>query len=260
MNKLIMKDNEIITNNLSNKITLEYTNGELINSLNIKVLKSCNLYMLNTSKEDVKLNILFDILPNVDFKLNVVKESGNYKIQTKYNLAENSKITVTKINDSDKIVEREVFFLVNNKSEVDYLLKTVSTNEEKYDISVHHKHENTNSNIVMNGINILDGKLSLNVTTYIPKKIKNCIANQDSRIINLNDNKCVIRPNLLIDEFDCIANHSALVGKFSDEEIFYLNKLGLSYENSISLLTKGFLRSKLTDFKVIDKIIDKYWR
>ena len=257
MNKLEMKNN-VLTANLSSNITYEYSKNELVNSLSIKILKSTTLHLYNS--KDVKLNISIDILPNVDFKLFVYRTPGNYKIQTKYFLKENSRITVTKINDGYKIVEREVFFLEDEKSSVDYLLKTISTDEEKYDVSVYHKHANTNSNIIMNGINIEDGKLKHTVTTYIPKGIKNCIANQDSRIINLNNNKCVIRPNLLIDEYDCLANHSAHIGKFSDEELFYLKRLGLDNEKALYLLTMGFLRSKLTDFDVIDKVINKYWR
>lgn len=260
MNKIIIENNEIITNKISNSIIYEYQQNELLNSLSLTINRNTSLNLIHSACENIKLNITIEVLPNVEFKLNIYRDSGNFKVQTKYNLFENSKIVVTKINDINTINEKEIFSLNDNNAEVNYLLKTVSTDDEKYDIAIYHKHPNTISNINTNGVNIKDGKLTINVTTYIPKKMKSCHADQANRIINLTNNKCLIRPNLLIDEYDVIANHSALVGNFKDEEIFYLERLGLNYDQAIMLLIESFLKSKLTDNKIINQLLSKYWR
>ena len=71
----------------------------------------------------------------------------------------------------------------------------------------------------------------------------------------------MIKPNLFIDENDVVANHSALIGTFKDDEIFYLMSRGLDKKDAENLLTKGFLLKGVTYYKeVLENIINKYWR
>ena len=70
-------------------------------------------------------------------------------------------------------------------------------------------------------------------------------------------------PNLYIDASDVSASHSALIGKFSDEEMFYMQSRGIDKDTATKLLISGFLTSDITDKKLlkeINKNIDKYWR
>jgi Fe-S cluster assembly protein SufD len=93
--------------------------------------------------------------------------------------------------------------------------------------------------------------------------INGCVANQHNRIINLTNNTCEIKPNLYIDSFDIEAAHSALIGKFSDEEMFYIQSRGIDYNNALKLLVNGFLTSDINNKKIINdinKCIDKFWR
>ena len=84
------------------------------------------------------------------------------------------------------------------------------------------------------------------------------------KIIVMNDNKSKIEPNLFIDEYDVEASHGAYIGKFDEEELFYLNSRGLDENKCYELLINGFL---LNEFNITDdvkddlkKIIKKYWR
>ena len=115
----------------------------------------------------------------------------------------------------------------------------------------------TISDITTHGVNI-SGNLYFNVTTYIPKGMVSSVTNQNNRIINLTNNECTIRPNLLIDEYDVIANHSALIGSFKDEEIFYMQRLGIDKNTANKLLIEGFLKSKLNN--TLSNNFKKYWR
>ena len=145
---------------------------------------------------------------------------------------------------------------------INYNFKTVSTHSERYDIEVHHNGAYSSSNIINNGVNIQNGTLIFNVSSMVLNNIVDTNINQNNRIINLNDKLCQINPNLYIDENDVTANHSAYIGKFRDDEIFYLQRLGLSYIDATKLLLKGFLSNGMPKYmdKHINKLTKKYWR
>jgi Fe-S cluster assembly protein SufD len=72
----------------------------------------------------------------------------------------------------------------------------------------------------------------------------------------MSDGKSTICPNLLIDNYDVDSSHGAYIGKFRDEEIFYLMSRGISREDSYRLLLNGFLiNSDSIDFNKIDEFV-----
>ena len=71
----------------------------------------------------------------------------------------------------------------------------------------------------------------------------------------------MIKPNLFIDENDVIASHSALIGTFSKDEIFYLMSRGIDKKEAQKLLARGLLLKGIDYYKEkLNTIIDKYWR
>ncbi|MGE5455494.1 MAG: SufD family Fe-S cluster assembly protein [Ignavibacteriales bacterium] len=233
-----------------------------VNSLRINVKKNTSLEIEYYSLEDTKLDIFINVDENVKFNLFEMREGNNTKVQYKFYLEENSEMNVTKFYDVTDIKEMVIINLNGINAKINYNFKTISVGEEKYDMIIYHNYNNTASIINNNGVNILDGNLIFNVSGFVLNNKKDCILSQNNRIINLTDNKCQINPNLFIDENDVEANHSALIGKFSDEEMFYLQRLGIDENNALNLLIKGFLLNGITkkqQSKVI-KIIDKYWR
>lgn len=255
MNKIILSSNNI-DYQLDDKISYEYKN-ELINKLNLKILKNTKLEINIDNDIETKLDLQIEIMDDVKLDLVEIKKCSKTKILSKYNLNTNSILNITKINDVESINERNIVNLSGDSAKVDFILKTVSTNVEKYDVIVNHNNSKTESEITTNGVN-MSGNLYFNINTHVLKNKKNCIANQNNRIINLTDNECIIRPNLLIDEVDVIANHSALIGSFKDEEIFYMQRLGLNKDEAIKLLMEGFIKNKIS-LELAD-IYKKYWR
>ncbi|HPF83680.1 MAG TPA: SufD family Fe-S cluster assembly protein, partial [Bacilli bacterium] len=92
-------------------------------------------------------------------------------------------------------------------------------------------------------------------------KIDTCVL-QNSRIINLTNNKCQIKPNLFIDEYNVEASHSAYIGGFSADDMFYLNSRGINELDALKLLINGFLTKDMPKYLVtrIKRNINKYWR
>ena len=66
-----------------------------------------------------------------------------------------------------------------------------------------------------------DAHLLFEVNSTIKKGNNKSKLNQESKIIVMSKNNSVIKPNLFIDEYDVDAVHSATIGKFNKNEIFY---------------------------------------
>jgi hypothetical protein len=267
MNKLVFDGDIIKKKILDDSISLDIKDKNEIfnvNNIIIKVLKDTHLELEYKSKEEYKININIYLNSNVTLNLFDKKEGSKSKIQYKYDLLDNSKLILNKFYDCEALKEQNIINLNGINASVDYYHKTISKNKEDYNVMVYHNADYTESNINNEGVNIENGELRFNVTSAILDNVVGCKANQVGRIINLTDNQCSINPNLLIENNEVEANHSAAIGKFSDEEIFYLMSRGIDYNTAISLLIKGFLIGSLTtdekNIKYIQKIIDKYWR
>jgi len=267
MNKIIIANDEIKSKKLDDSINvIVHKKNEAfnVNTIDIIILKDTELEIRNDILEDTKLYINFSIKDNVNAYIFDIRTGSKVKIQYNYNLGNESNLVVNKFYDCNNVREVDIIDLDGFKANIKHYLKTISTNYEKYDIIINHNNSCTISHISNNGINILDGQLIFNVTGYVANGKKECNLNQENRIITMNENKCAINPNLLIDENDVSASHSALIGKFNDEEIFYLRSRGISEKNAVNLLVKGLLLSKLSltnkRKEELENIIDKYWR
>lgn len=266
MNKIILENDKIIDTLNNEEVNINYLQNKLIgiNYLKIELLKDTKLEINYNLNKLIKLEIEIIVNDNINVDIFEKITGSNTKIRTKYKLNENAKLTTTKFNDIETIKEYAIIYLEGKNSDIKYNLKTISKNKEKYDILIYHNNQNTNSDIITNGVNIKEGTLNINVSSFVPKNNKNCIVSQNNRIINLTNNKCTIKPNLYIDEYEVTANHSALIKPFDKDELFYLQSRGLTKEDATNLLIKGFLESKLnitqTQKEEIKNIINKYWR
>lgn len=262
-NKIIINDKDInfkLNNNI--KYNILSNDDDLVKVISLDILNSDNLKLEYNIKEELKINFIINIEQNIEVKIIDEKIGNNIKSKYNYKLKENSNLIINKINDCKNIKEFDLIDLNGNNSKVKYVLKTISNTTESYDINVNHNAKDTVSDVITSGINIEDGKITMNVTGVVPKGYTGTLVNQINRIINMTDNKCQINPNLLIDEMDASANHSAHISQFTNEDLFYLMSRGINRNNSFKLLVKGLLMSNILEeeFEYIDKIIKKYWR
>lgn len=258
MNKIVLVDNEI-TINVDDSIEVETLDRFIdVKKIIIKLLKNTSLEMEYTSKTS-KLDIEIVVKENVSCHIFEIRHDEKLKAQYRYILDTNSYLNITKFYDTKETRELGVVELNGVQAKIDYQLKTIATEKQKYDLMVYHNEKNTVSNIKNHGVNIKDGSIIFNVTGIVYNGIKDCTLDQDNKIVTFNQNKCTIDPKLLIEEQDVVANHSALIGKFDDDELFYLQSRGIDRTEAIILLTKGFLLENLSDER-LDHIIEKYWR
>ncbi|CDF20682.1 feS assembly protein SufD [Clostridium sp. CAG:609] len=142
------------------------------------------------------------------------------------------------------VFNKNVNVIINLNGEnakVNYHFSVISLDDITFKIKVNHNSKNTESNIFNHGVNVLNNKLSFDVTGLVPKDISKCICNQENQIINLSDGTSLIKPNLLIRNYDTFSNHAAYIGKFKDELLFYLMSRGISFNKSNELLMESLL-------------------
>ncbi len=263
MNKIKIIDEKIIYEESDDLIEVSLSDKldifDII-KLRIKVMGNTDVEIYYEDADESKLDVLVEIDENVTCNLYELKKENDVKIQYKYYLNRYSNLQVHKFYDCNKVKELDVVELNGEYASIEYKFHTISKNEQKYDLMVYHNSSNTISKVINKGVNIEDGSLAFNVTGVVYNGIIDCEVDQNNRIITMNDNKCNINPNLLIEENDVIANHSALIGKFNENEIFYLMSRGIKREAALRLLTRGFLTDETNFKEEIEKIIDMYWR
>lgn len=257
MNKIVVNRELIESKNIDSTIDVTLKKKESlfdISIITINIKNDTTLY-LDINTDTTKLKIDFNILSNINFKLYINVIGNDSKIRYTYNIEENSLVSVIKYNRVDNIKEMVEVNLNGINASIDYLFKSICTSKELYDYMIMHNTKNTVSNIKNNIVNV-SGSSSIQISSRVDKDITDCICNQFNRIINLTNNKCEIRPILYIDTDDIDANHSALIGDFEEDELFYLESRGIDRSNAYNLLIKGFLYSGIDDEKLKKKIED----
>ena len=169
-----------------------------------------------------------------------------------YNVSENSKLVVYQygINIDNNIIIN----LNGENASVEYHYSTINYDDHKYKIDVNHNNSKTISNIYNHGINVFDNKLDFDITGNVLNKSDKSECNQKNQILNISDGKSTILPKLLIDNYDVISSHSAYIGKFKDEILFYLMSRGISEKVSYDLLIKSFLVNGCDNTELIEKL------
>ena len=166
-----------------------------------------------------------------------------------FNLEENAKLIINKNYKEEEVNEEITINLNGFNSRVNYNFSTLTYNNQKYVININHNNKNTISNVINHGVVMNNSALCFEVNSSVKKGNNKSKLNQENKIIVMSSNNSIIKPNLYIDEFDVDAIHSATIGKFRKEEIFYLMTKGLKKEDAVSLLIKGFLEGHIKEVK-----------
>lgn len=218
MNRLLLNNDDIITSLAINEDT------EII---------------MNLSNEGKDLNIILE----KDTLLSIVEFSTNTKNDFKINLNENSRLVYKKVGKN--INDNINIFLDGNSASLDIKNSVVSTSNTKCVFNIIHNNINTTSNLSNHGINYSTDELMFNINANINSCADNSSTNQENKIINTNSGKSNILPNLIVDNDNVNATHSAYISDFDKETLFYLKSRGISETESRNLLMEGFLFGNL---------------
>ena len=221
------------------------------NLTNITIKEDTNIFY-NNAKSNITIEILKDCKV-----FEYIKDSN---IETNYKINSSLYINRFAVNSSIKTI----IDLNKEEIELNYYYSNINILDNKYEITINHNKKRTISNVINHGINLSNNKLSYIVNGKVSKDSSGVICNQDSKIILTNDNNCLIKPNLIIDNDDVIANHSSYIGYFKKDEIFYLMTRGINELDSEKLLVKSFLIGNMDisyeERKIILENINSHWR
>jgi len=221
----------------------------MMNKIKENVLKKESKKKLFISKnEDIELNMgvkeaSYQIFIQEDVECNLWITGNNSNINIEIIENKNSHVQVSSfLENSNYKVEIQ---LNGENSELDFSYSILSKKESSSQITVFHNDSNTKSKVICNGLSYQKAPMILDVNGYIQKSSKNCSCNQDSKILELESSTSEIHPNLYIENYEVEASHSAYIGPFKKEDIFYLESRGIPEKEAIGLLVKSLLLGKL---------------
>ena len=237
-----------------------------------KILVNDNLEYNCLSNDD---ELLFDVASNIEVNVLLI-DSENAKSITfdvgdnsivhlalfVKNPVENANITAN-IGENSKIIAYYADFstvrnhlnadinLNKDNASCEWHLASLSskTDDKEIAVSIYHNHANTHGRIDNYGVCKENSKLIFSGISHIVKGCHQSTSHQNAKIVVFdNDCKAIAKPILKIDENDIEASHAAVVGKVSDEHIFYLTSRGLNVDEAKLLITLGYLKPILKGF------------
>lgn len=234
MNKIIICNNKLV----------DYRDDNIdINNNKVKFINNGE-YVIDLINSNI-VNLDIEILDNIDVKLFIFSRDNNIVVNNHYVLGESSNLTINKFYYNKSVNENVVVDLNGRKSSINYKFSSICRGIEEYHIIVNHNHHNVSSRICNKCVGLNNSKIKLEIDSILDKGNLNCIMDQNSRILSLGDMDACIIPNMFIDEDSVDARHGSVIGRISEEEIFYLMSRGISEKDAVNLVVKGLIISNL---------------
>lgn len=187
---------------------------------------------------------------------------NDLKINNQY-VVNRGKLTIYKFYNNHNVDEIVNIDLCNAGSEVDYKFANICREIEKYEININHIANKTYSNINNKTVSLKNSKVNFVINSSVLKEAVDSKLSQNTRIVTMGDCEASICPNMFTPLDMVEAKHGSIIGTFKDEDIFYLMSKGISYNDSLKLMIKGYLLSNIDINHEIRKrimdIIDVYW-
>lgn len=229
---------------ICNNILVDYRDDNIdINNNKVKFISNGE-YIIDLINSNI-VNLDIEILDNIDVKLFIFSRDNNIVVNNHYVLGDSSNLTINKFYYNKSVNENVVVDLNGRKSSINYKFSSISRGIEEYHIIVNHNHHNVSSKISNKCVGLNNSKIKLEIDSILDKGNLNCIMDQNSRILSLGDMDACIIPNMFIDEDSVDARHGSVIGRISEEEIFYLMSRGISEKDAVNLVVKGLIISNL---------------
>lgn len=233
--------NNILISN--NKLNNYQDNNIIIKDNTIKFLNNgeYNLEIINSNN----LNLNLELKENITVKLFILSINNNIICNITYTLKKHSNLILFKFYNNKEVEEKETIYLEQEYSSISYNFSSICKKNEKYKMQIYHNDNHVTSNISNKCLGNNNSKITFDIDSILDKGNIGCYMNQDTKIICMGDVDAKINPNMYIEEDDVEARHGSVIGKFNDEDLFYLMSRGIPKEEAIKLMIKGFILSNL---------------
>ena len=213
--------------------------------------KNYNLNIQNDLVYEIHIqndtDITISVLENVSSKINLFIKNSHVKITI--NNLENSDLIVNQLAINSSI---SLNINLNLCSKIRYNNSILTNVDSINEITINHLESNSSSMVIANGINLSDNKFFFLIDGIVNKDSLNVVLDEKSKIINIGDGNSKIIPNLIVNNQEVMANHSAFIGKFNEEEINYLKSRGISDETAKKLLLTSLLLGNMVDTSYLE--------
>ena len=200
---------------------------------------------------------------NNNVKLVECSFDNKLEINNKY-IIKNGYLDVTKFYNNDSVNEVINIDLCMDGSRINYHFANICKGIENYEININHNYKETISNVVNRSVALLNSKIKFIINSNVKSDSVKSVLDQSTRIVTMGDCDALISPNMFIDLDDVEAKHGSIIGTFKEDDIFYLMSKGISYNDTLKLLIKGYIFANLNvdiDLRMrILNIINTYWR
>ena len=217
-------------------IRLSLNNNDFIDNLSFTEDTVLNVRLDNCSN-DISINVMDNMC------LEVFEIGNNTSNKVTYNLGSNAQVIVYKISRNNSDIIR--VNLNGERSSIKFYSSLMNYGNNTYDFFVRHNASYSESDIVNHCVNFTESEFRFVVNSDVVKDSLECVCNQDNKIIDMIGGKNYISPNLLVDNDLINANHSAYIGKFKKDIMFYLKSRGIRERECNLLLIRGFLLEKM---------------
>lgn len=200
-----------------------------------------NLELIEDVYLDIRSNSIIDLKLNKE-KINLVILNKDKDVSINLEMLDNTSLTINSLGINGNI---NYNIIQNNNTNLLIVSSILTKTNSINDININQIGNNNTTKFYTNGINLENNKLYFNINGIINKNLNNCYLDEVSKIINLGLGDSKIIPNLIIDTKEVIANHSAFIGTFSNDDLNYLMSRGITKEIAYKLLIKSILLSNM---------------
>lgn len=233
----------------------------LNNILDSLVIEEDEKFFINNF--DGEKNIQLIVKENVESQLSLLSLDG-FSGCLNININKNSRLDVYFADFAKNSSNAKVEISLDEGAKVVFHLASLTTenSNKNFTVSVDHNAINTYSFVDNYGVVKSNGKLVFDGVSYIKNGSVKSKTRQNAKIMVFDEKSIgIAKPILKIDENDIEASHGAVVGKISDEHLFYLMSRGLSEEKAKVLITYGYLKPIMNGFDenaqgMIEKLIE----
>lgn len=216
-----------------NKIYIDTNHYEL-------VIKEDTTYYLINNVDNLDLEI--KVLENK--KGIVYLEAIKKEVIIKSSVKDNGSLLVNSLGIDTSIASE---ITLNNNSTLRFASSIASIVDTINKITINQVGENSKAEYLASGVNLGGNKFHFLIDGIINKESRGSFLEEDSNIINLKDGDSKIIPNMIINNEDVSANHSAYIGKIKNEDIYYLESRGLRRIEIEKILLKASLLKGIED-------------
>ena len=234
MNKIIISNNR-----------LDDYEDDLVLIENKKIyFKSNGDYTLEYVDSD-KIELELIVCDNVCVKLFIYSNNQDLEVFNHYILGENSSLLLFQFYNNKNVFEEKIVDLNGKFSRFYQAFSSISCGVDEYHIIVNHNNKNVCSELFNKCIGLDGASIQIIIDSVLMKGNTDCKMDQNTRILTLGDVNAKVVPNMFCDDDSVEARHGSVIGSFSLDEVFYLMSRGITYDDAILLLIKGFIFSNL---------------